>query len=283
MNGQAAFFRPGSLREALELLGGDLEAKPISGGASLVAMMNARLVEPRALVSLARIPELSGIAIAASGDIRIGAATRHREIAGDMRLSGTLAVLPDAARQIGSAAIRNMGTIGGAVAHADPGLDLPPALVAADAAIEVASASGGRRIAVREFFLDWYATAIEPGELVVAIHLPRPKSGAGRYLKLARVSGDYATVSVAVSLANDGEARVAVGGCGPAPLSSPEADRILSANTDKAALKQAGELLVAIADPIDDVRGSAEYRKLLIPRMVAQAVGEAVAGLRAAK
>jgi carbon-monoxide dehydrogenase medium subunit len=168
-----------------------------------------------------------------------------------------------------------MGTIGGALAHADPGLDLPPALVVVGAEIEVASIAGRRRIPVGEFFVDWYTTALQPEELVVAVHLPKSRPGVGLYLKHARVAGDFAIVSVALSLANDGEARVAVGGCGPKPLSSEQANRILSSKTSEAAAAQAGELLVALSDPVDDVRGTAEYRRRLIPRMLRRALFEA--------
>jgi carbon-monoxide dehydrogenase medium subunit len=275
MSGKVGLFRPNGLSEALQLLAGMEDAKPLAGGASLIAMINARIVEPAALVSIARIPELYGIRASADGAITIGAATRHREIAEEARLSGTLTVVSDAAGQIASAAIRNMGTIGGAVAHADPGLDFPPALVAARAELEVASIGGRRRIPVGEFFVDWYTTALNPGEVIVAAHLPKSKPGIGLYLKHARVAGDLAIASVALCLARDGEAHVAVGGCGPTPLASEQADRLLSSDTSEAALAQAGELLVALADPVDDVRGTAEFRRMLIPRMLRRAMFEA--------
>jgi carbon-monoxide dehydrogenase medium subunit len=221
------FYRPQSLREALGLLDQDPEAKPLSGGATLVAMMNARVVEPSALISLSAIAELQGISQDADGAIRIGAFTRHRETAADVRLREDLFVVRAAAGQIANATVRNMGTIGGAVAFADPGLDYPPALVAARAQVEIASVRGTRRIAATEFFVDWYATALDPGELVTAILLPRPQPGRGRYCKLARVSGDYAIASVAVTLADAGPMRVAVGACGPKPLHADEVDALL--------------------------------------------------------
>jgi carbon-monoxide dehydrogenase medium subunit len=277
-----SLFRPQSLAEALDLLATTPEARPLAGGASLVAMMNAGLVAPAALVSLTRIPELTGIHVAADGSIAIGAATRHCEIAEEPRLGGTAAVLPHAAAQIAGTAVRNMGTIGGAVAHGDPGLDFPPALAALDAEVEIASRAGRRRVPIRNFFVDWYTTALEPGELVVALHLRKPKPGVGLYLKHARVSGDFAVAAVAVSLAEDGDVNVAVGGCGPAPLTSAEADHMLSSDLSPSAVTRAGELLTALANPIDDVRGTAEYRKLLIPRLLARALRDAVAASRAA-
>src|SRR5690349_12136793 len=185
MNKLAGFHRPQTLSEALALLVSDPEAKPISGGATLVAMMNAHVLEPQALISLAGIDELRGIEQQPDGTIRIGAFTRHRETAGCELLQGTLFVIRDAASQIANAVVRNMGTIGGSIAFADPGLDYPPALVAANAIVEVASEQGVRRVAAEEFFLDWYATALEQGEIVSAVLLPKPSKGVSRYHKVA--------------------------------------------------------------------------------------------------
>jgi carbon-monoxide dehydrogenase medium subunit len=271
-------FRPASVAEALALLARLPEARIIAGGASLVAMINARLADPAALVSLARIEELQQITEAPGGGLRIGAMARHRDLAAETRFSGTLAVVRMAAAQIANATVRNMGTIGGAVAHADPGLDYPPALVAAGAMIEIAAAGGRRQMPAGEFFVDWYTTALQPGEMVSAVHLPAARPGVGLYHKFARVSGDYATASVALTMVSDGAAivtRAAIGGCGPTPLMTAEANRLLSGDPTAEDLRRAGDLLQAAADPVDDVRGSAEYRRMLIPRMLARAFDEA--------
>lgn len=271
-------FRPASVAEALALLARLPDARIISGGASLVAMINARLADPAALVSLAQIEELKEITEAPGGGFRIGAMARHCDLVAETRFSGTLAVIQMAAAQIANATVRNMGTMGGAVAHADPGLDYPPALVAADARIEIAAAGGRRQMPAAEFFVDWYTTALQPGEMVSAVHLPAARPGVGLYHKFARVSGDYATVSVALAVACDGAAivtRAAIGGCGPTPLMLEEANRLLSGNPTAEDLRRAGDLLQAAADPVDDVRGSAEYRRMLIPRMLTRAFDEA--------
>jgi aerobic carbon-monoxide dehydrogenase medium subunit len=265
--------RPATLAEALALLAQDPEAKPISGGATLVAMMNARVVEPRALVSLAGIAELQGIAAAADGGVRIGAFTRHRDTAASTLLAGANAVVRSAAGQIANATVRNMGTIGGAIAFADPGLDYPPALVAVGAKVEIASAAGRRLVPARAFFVDWYTTALAPGEIVSAVLLPPvARRGAGAYIKHARVAGDYATASVAASLSADGRLSVAVGACGPAPLVSDDANALLSQDRSDAAIARAAAALQALADPLDDVRGSADYRRRLIPGLLRRAV-----------
>ncbi len=265
-------YKPATLAEATALLAQDPDAKPISGGATLVAMMNARVVEPKALVSLAGIAELQGIAAAADGGVRIGAFTRHRETAASALLTGANAVLRSAAGQIANATVRNMGTIGGSIAFADPGLDYPPALVAAGARVEIASAAGRRTVSAREFFVDWYVTALAPGEIVAAVLLPAARGGAGVYVKHARVAGDYATASVAASLSADGRISVAVGACGPTPLASDEANAMLSKDRSDTAVARAAELLQALADPLDDVRGSADYRRRLVPGLLKRAV-----------
>jgi carbon-monoxide dehydrogenase medium subunit len=265
-------FRPRTVDEAIALLAQDPDARPLAGGATLVAMMNARVAEPAALVSLGSIDEIQGISTLPDGRVRIGAFTRHRETAACTLPLGACGVVRHAASQIANATVRNMGTIGGSIAFADPGLDYPPALVAARAVVEIASAGGRRTVDAGDFFVDWYTTALESGELVTAVILPRPAGGSGLYVKHARVAGDYATASVAACLHADGRMRVAVGSCGPTPLADEEADAILSADTSYAAVARAGALLQARADPLDDVRGSADYRRLLIPRLLLRAV-----------
>ncbi len=266
-------YRPQSVAEATALLAQDPEARAMSGGATLVAMINAGVIEPAGLVSLDCIEEIKGISLLADGRVRIGAFTRHRETAECRIELGAAGVVRHAASQIANATVRNMGTIGGSISFADPGLDYPPALVAADAVIEIASTAGRRTVPAAEFFVDWYTTAVQPGEIVTAVLLPRPQGGIGLYLKHCRVSGDYATASLAIALGAGG-VRVAVGGCGPTPIRDDEADAILSADRSAAALARAGALLEQKADPLDDVRGSADYRRRLIARLLLSAVRE---------
>jgi len=272
MSALQGLYRPKTVEEATALLAQDPEAKPLAGGATLVAMLNARVIEPTAFVSLADIDEIKGISVLADGRVRIGAFTRHRETAACTLALGSSAVVPHAASQIANATVRNMGTIGGSISFADPGLDYPPALVAAGAVIEIASMDGRRTVPAADFFVDWYVTALEAGELVTAVLLPVPDRGVGVYVKHARVAGDYATASVAACLVDDTCLRVAIGGCGPTPLSDPEADAEISADRSDAAIAHAARLLVERADPLDDVRGSADHRRLLIPRLLLRAV-----------
>ena len=284
MSAPKHIHHPTTVEQALELLGRGDGVLCLAGGATLVAMMNAGLVEPAELVSLSSIDELRGIRALPDGGLRIGAMTLHRDTAADARLTGDLGVVAEAARQIANPAVRNMGTLGGSISFADPAADYPAALVAAGADIEVAGTQGRRRVPAREFFVDWYATALAPGELVTAALLPAPAVGLGRYDKLARVAGDHAIVSVALSIvwAAGACTRVglAVGGCGPKPLHRTEADELLRAERlGEAAAQRATEMLMADADPLDDVRASADYRRQVMPRMVARAVAAARAQL----
>ena len=273
-------YRPRTVDEAVGLLAEDEDARLLAGGATLVAMLNARVIEPPALISLRSIDEIKGIARLPDGSVRIGAFTRHRETADSALLLGSSGVVRDAASQIANATVRNMGTIGGSVAFADPGLDYPPALVAAAALIEIASRDGRRTMPASEFFVDWYTTALQPGEMVTGVRLRPAGGGAGVYVKHARVAGDYATASAAACLEADGRCRVAIGACGPAPLADPAIDAALSDDLGDAALAAAADRLAGMADPLDDVRGSADYRRRLIAPLLRRAVRAAEAALQ---
>lgn len=278
-------FRPSAVAEAVSLLAANDGARCLAGGATLVAMMNARLVAPSALVSLAAIDELAGITVMSDGTLRIGAMTRHHETAGELRLAHGAAVLRMAAGQIANPVVRNMGTIGGSIAFADPAADYAPALVAAGAAVELMGSAGRRITPISAFFTDWYATDLAAGELVTAVLVPpAPATSVGRYLKLARVSGDFAIASVALYLAVEDRQistlRIAVGGCGPVPVRVPDAERHAAGKSvGELDGRMLGEALAARLDPTDDVRASAAYRRLVVPRLVQQAVAEAVAEL----
>jgi aerobic carbon-monoxide dehydrogenase medium subunit len=271
------YLEPETVDEAIAALASAEDARCLAGGATLVAMLNAELLDPAVLVGLRKIDALRGISSSANG-IRIGAMTTHNQIASDDRFVGATAVLRSAAGQIAHDAIRYVGTIGGSIAHADPSSDWPTAITAADASIEIASSSGTRSVGVDDFFLDYLQTAAQPGEIVTAIDVPSgPKNARGHYLKYSRVDGDYATVSIAIVLALDGTrcdyVRFAAGACGPKPLRVVAAeDRLLGTQLTAEDVAAAGDLLAAEANPVSDVRGSSEYRRLLIPRLLKRAI-----------
>lgn len=262
-------LKPTTISEAVSMLATEEDASPIAGGATLVAMMNADLIAPQTLIALDGIPGLKGISQAADGSLRVGAMTLHRETAGDPRMTGSLRVVAEAASVIANPIVRNMGTMGGSIAFFDPAADYPAALVATRAEVELEGPDGARRLPAAEFFVDWYTTAREEGELVTAIHFPAPVDGVSTYRKIARTAGDFAIASCAACLDPDGSVRVAVGACGPVPLSDVDAEAALAGHLDDpAAMEAFTERLVGLADPVSDVRGSAEYRLRLIPRLI---------------
>jgi carbon-monoxide dehydrogenase medium subunit len=281
------FFRPGRVAEAVALLAEHEEARCLAGGATLVAMMNAGLVTPGALVSLAGIPELARISAGTDGGLRIGAMTRHNDTAGSLLFHAGQRVVPAAAARIANQVVRNMGTMGGSISFADPAADYLPALVAAEATVEIAGPQGPRLVPIADFVTDWYTTALEPGELVTAILVPPAPAGSiGIYEKLDRVAGDFAIASVALVLAlEDGicrAARIAIGGCGPAPVRLVEAEAGLVGTTlTDAGIAAAGALLTAACDPVDDVRASAAYRRAVVPRLLAKTIDRARRALAA--
>ena len=274
------FHRPRTIADAIALLKADSEARPLAGGQTLVAMLNLGYVEPTAIVALSDIAELHGINRLADGTVRIGAMATHAEIARSELYIDGQRLLAHAAAQIADPAIRNFGTIGGACAHADSVSDWPPALFAANARIAVAGPGGRREVAAGDFFQNLFTTALGPAELATAILLP-PIAGRGLYRKLARVEGDYATVAVAVTAAVEKgictSAAIAIGACGPRPVRLPAAEALLVGHAvDRALALKAGERLARAINPISDVRGSAAYRKRVLPQLVADTLLEAL-------
>jgi carbon-monoxide dehydrogenase medium subunit len=272
---------PKTIEEAVAILSRDEEARPLAGGATLVAMMNAGLVEPSALVFLRRIEALREIGGQPDGSVTLGAMATHQAVASYEHFVDGQAVVGLAAGRIGHPPIRHMGTIGGAIAHGDPAADYPAALVAADAVVEIVGKGGGRSVPAGAFFEDYHETALAEGELVVAVTLPRaPPGSAAVYDKLARVDGDFATVAVALVLAmKKGRCqhlRLVAGGVGATPVRAAAAEqRLLGTALAEAEVAEAAALLAERCDPIDDARASAGYRLAVLPRMVARAISAA--------
>lgn len=272
--------KPDSLDAAVDALQED-GAACLSGGATLVAMMNSDLVAPDRLVSLRNIPALRHVRYQADGSVVIGAMRHHRETAQETNFRDGQSVISEAARQIANPPVRNMGTMGGSCAFFDPAADYPPALVAADARFLLRSSEGHRTVFADDFFVDWYETALKDGELIEFVVIPPAHSGSiGSYTKLARVSGDFAIASVALVMAMEEDVcsylAVAVGACGPKPARSREGEAdIMGGRLDNSAIARLTDALDALLDPVDDVRASAEYRRRVAPRMVRQAIRKA--------
>lgn len=200
------YERPATLADAMALLADDaLDATPLAGGQSLMPMMNFRLAQPGMLVDLSGLEGLRGVTIV-DGALRIGATTRYVELIRSDLVTDHAPLIAMALPHIAHAAVRNRGTIGGSVALADPAAEMPALLLALDAVVTVASASGERDVAATDFFLGMYETALEEGELVVAVTVPaRAPDRRFAFYELARRHGDYAMAGVAVSCSADGD------------------------------------------------------------------------------
>jgi aerobic carbon-monoxide dehydrogenase medium subunit len=285
------YAAPRTLDEALAVLReqGD-EARVIAGGTALVTMMRQRLVRPSYLVSLREVSGLGRIE-AANGDVRIGALVTHREVETSSLIRERFPVLAETFRRVASVRIRNMATVGGALAHADPNQDPPVTLIALRARVEIRGAAGGREVPVEDFFRDYYESALEPGEVVTGVVVPRrPAASGAAYVKfLPRTADDYATVAVAatVSLQPDGqrcrEARIALGSVGVTPLRARAAETLLAGHPFGAdLLRSAGELIKNAVDPLSDHRGSAAYKREMASVMAGRALTQAWEAARAA-
>jgi carbon-monoxide dehydrogenase medium subunit len=186
------YARAGSLAEAIALLAaGHGDAKILAGGQSLVPMMNMRLVRPAVVVDVNGLRELTGITPTPEGGLRIGALTRHAELAASPAVIERAPLLAEAARHVGHAAIRNQGTLGGSLAHADPAAELPAALLALDARVRMTGPRGAREVAADAFFRGLLTTALEADEILTAIEIPAQPPGWG-FVEIARRPGDFA-------------------------------------------------------------------------------------------
>jgi len=252
-------------------------------------MMRQRLLSPGYLVSLREISGLDRIE-AANGDVGIGALVTHREVETSPLVQERIPVLADTFRRVASVRIRNMATVGGALAHADPNQDPPVTLIALGARVEIRGAGGRRELPVEEFFHDYYESALEPGEVVTGVVVPRlPAASGAAYVKfLPRTADDYATVAVAatVSLEPDGErcraARIALGSVGVTPIRALAAEGLLVGQQLGAELLlAAGEAITGAVDPLNDHRGSAAYKKEMAAVMVGRALAQAWDAARA--
>lgn len=276
------YVRAASLPEALALLRqhGD-EAKVIAGGQSLVPALNLRLLAPKVLIDIGGLSELKGIAVA-DGRVRIGALTRHVDLLRSPEIATHLPLIAQAIPHVAHAAVRNRGTIGGNLAHADPASELPACALALEAEMIVAGVDGERRIAAEDFFTGIYENALAPDELLVAVEAPatRPDS-ASAFLELSRRSGDYALVGIAAQgTLRDGafaELRLAFFSAGPKPMLATHAGAALVGRplTD-AAIAQAQAALADDLAPQDDLQATAATRLHLARVLLQRAVRELV-------
>jgi carbon-monoxide dehydrogenase medium subunit len=271
------YFAPSTLDEALSILDryGD-EAKVLAGGQSLIPLMKLRFAAPGVLVDINRIAGLDTLE-AGDGKLRIGALVRHKTCERSALLQGRFGVLGDAAKQISDPIVRNLGTVAGSLAHADPQGDWGSVMLATRAEIVARSSSGERTIAADDFFQGPFTTSLQPNEIVTEVRVPDPGSGSGTYFKLERKVGDFATAGVAVHLAfsngSVGSAGIALTGVGPTNLRATEAEQALSGRAlDDAAIEEASRLAADAAQPRSDVRGSEAYKRNAVRVLTARAL-----------
>ncbi len=278
-----AYYRASSIAEAGQLLQQHPGAKLLAGGHSLIPLLKLRLAAPAALVDIGRLDELKGVAVT-SGGVRIGALTTHAELATSSDLAAHAPALAEAAGTIGDPAVRNRGTIGGNVAHADPASDLPTVLVALDATIVVTGSGGARNIAAADFFEGMMATALGEHDIVTAIEVPAAPTGQGQaYQKFAHPASRYAVVGVAAAVTvTDGSistAAIALGGLVPTATRAAAVEQALAgqpASSDPIAAAAAAVSADLGDDLIGDIYASAEYRRAMAPVCVKRALTAAV-------
>jgi carbon-monoxide dehydrogenase medium subunit len=277
------YLKPSGIGEAIALLrryGED--AKLLAGGQSLVPMMKLRVARPKYLIDIHRISELNYIRENA-GQLRCGAMTRHVQIEESDLIRQRIPMLAEAAGKIGDVQVRNRGTLGGALVEADPSGDYGAVILALNAQMKCIGPSGERMIAAADFFTFAYTTALHSDEILTEIILPLPdKNSSGVYLKLERVAGDFAIASAAVQLRLDknGVCRdigVGVTGAGVAPLKALTVENLLRDRKIAAELiDEAGRLIQEGAEPIEDTRGSAAYKKQALSVILRRALRDAL-------
>ncbi|HET7114070.1 MAG TPA: xanthine dehydrogenase family protein subunit M [Pyrinomonadaceae bacterium] len=277
------YFSPRTLDEAIGLLkklGPD--AKLLSGGQSLIPMMKLRIVSPQHIVDINRIPGLDYIS-ESDGHVKIGALAREHQLETSEVINTKLPILADTAKLIADPLVRSQATVCGNLAHGDPANDHPATMLALGAKVIATGPNGQREIAVIDFFPGLFTTALEPEEILTEIRIPLPPANSGgAYLKLERKVGDFATAGVAVQISlDDGgnckQAGVGLTNVGMTPIKATKTEAFLTGKTlDQATINQAAEIAASESQPMDDIRGSADYKRDLVRVLTARALTRAL-------
>lgn len=276
------YHAPGSVDDAIALLSqyGD-EAKILAGGHSLLPMMKLRFAEPEHLVDLRNIDTLKGVC--EDGDsLVIGSMTSENDIIASALLQEKCPLLPEAAKQIADPQVRNRGTIGGDIAHGDPGNDHPALMLALNATFTLLGPNGSREVAADDFFLGTFFTALEADEILTAIRIKAQAASTGSsYRKLKRKTGDYATAAAAAVITMSGDtcqsARISLTNLGATALRATDAEAVLTGQKiDEALIEQAAQKAMEICEPSEDLRGDAAYKTAMGGEMTRRAIREAV-------
>ena len=278
------YVRPPTMAKAIQILGEyGSRAKVLAGGQSLIPLLKMRLANPRVLVDINDVPGLAFIE--ERGDsLRIGAMSRHHDFERSKLVRTKYSILADAAASLGDPQVRNMGTIGGSLAHADPASDWGTALLAFEADLIAKGSNGTRTIPIDRLFKDTFTTALRPSELLTEIRLPKAQPGdGGAYLKLKRKTGDFATVGVAAQLALDAKrtitgVRIGLAAVGPTPVRAKGAEEsLVGKKAGPTAFAEAATIASREAEPSSDLRGSEEYKRAMVEVFARRALETATA------
>ena len=289
------YHRPASLAEAFDLLETYADdARVMAGGTALVLLLKQRLAQPGHVISLRKISGLNLIQETTHPEskvpvVRVGALCTQRQVETSRIIQEKLPLVAETFHHIATPRIRNMATIGGGLVHGDPNQDPPPALIVLGASVALTSAAGQRILPVEELFLDYYETAVQPGEILTSVLIPlAPAKSGSTYLKfLPRTADDYATVSVA-AVVTPGvgnfcqDVRIALGSVGTTPVHATEAEAILRGQPlTEENIRACAEAVKEAVEPLDDFRGSAEYKRdmavVFTRRAIEQAAAKALA------
>lgn len=269
---------PATLKEAIAAIDpDDPTVRPIAGGTALMLMMKAGVFTPRKLVSLRKLDGMSGIKTAA-GELIIGALTPLSDVEHSVDVARHAAVIPQIMKRLSNVRVRNVATVGGALAHGDPHMDLPPVAIALGARVHIAGVSGERELAVEDLLTGYYESALKANELIAALHIPAQGKTRAAYFKVTAGSADdWPALGVAVALDTNGaaikSARVVVSAATPKATRLTSVEKLLAgASIDDKTLKAAGDAAAAEADIIGDVRGSAAYKRELLRVYIGRAV-----------
>ncbi len=279
------YFPAKTIKEACNLLSQyEEEAKILGGGQSLVTLMKQEFVSPSYIIDIKGISDLDYIRYNETDGLRIGALTTHRSLETSTVVKENFSMLAEMERTLASVSIRNWGTVGGNLAHADPASDLATTLMALGAEVTLTGSNGKRVVNLDDFFIDFFETALQPNELLTEIHVPNSEKGGGFYYKFAQRATDLAVVGVAVNLILDPhnrdlckDIRIVMGSVGPTPLRSKRGEDLLKGQTITDTLvEEAARVSSEDAQPTTDINGSEEFKREIVHVLVRRAINEAV-------
>ncbi len=277
------YLEPKTVREATLFLKANRGAKILAGGASLMVLIKNRLITPSFLVNLKTVSGLNEIFWGEKEGLRIGALNRHRDILRSKIIEQYAPILIEAASKIATPPIRNMGTIGGNICHAEPSSDFPPSLIAMEAKLRIVSSEGERMIPIEDFFVDFYESILSEDEILLEIQIPPlPKRSGATYIKLDKITNSMSIVGVAsvISLDEQGKctfAGLGLGGVGPTPFKVKKAKEILlGERIEDSHIDQVAKEAQKASDPVTDIYASAEYRREMVYVLTRRALKEAL-------